>query len=73
MVVFVAITVTVASAVGLAFPALLVDPFILRNIDLRGGFLTEWLPAAITDTINGIVLTPMLLSSWNAYQRRSGR
>ena len=67
------LTVAVASCIGLAFPALIVDPFILRNIDIRGGFATEWLPATISDTLNGAILTPGLLSSWNAYQRRTGR
>jgi energy-coupling factor transport system substrate-specific component len=63
----------IASLVGIAFPALLADPFILKNIDFNGGLTTEWLPAGITDAINGAILTPILLYAWNAYRSRSGR
>ncbi len=63
----------VAALVGIAFPALLADPFILRNIDFNGGLTTEWLPAGITDAVNGAILTPILLYAWNAYRARSGR
>jgi energy-coupling factor transport system substrate-specific component len=63
----------VAALVGIAFPALLADPFILRNIDFNGGLTTEWLPAGVTDAVNGAILTPILLYAWNAYRARSGR
>jgi len=63
----------VAALVGIAFPALLADPFILRNIDFKGGLTTEWLPAGVTDAVNGGILTPILLYAWNAYRARSGR
>ncbi len=63
----------VAAFVGIAFPALLADPFILRNIDFNGGLTTEFLPAGITDAVNGAILTPILLYAWNAYRARSGR
>ena len=69
----VAIAVTVTSCVALAVPALIVDPFVLGNIDLRGGFITEWVPAVLGDTIIGVLLTPPLLRSWNAYRGRAGR
>ncbi len=68
-----AIISVIASLVGIAFPALLADPFILKNIDFNGGLTTEWLPAGITDAINGAILTPILLYAWNAYRSRSGR
>jgi energy-coupling factor transport system substrate-specific component len=68
-----ALACVVAALVGIAFPALLVDPFILRNIDFNGGLTTEWLPAGVTDAINGAILTPILLYAWNAYRSRSGR
>lgn len=70
---FAAIAAVVASFVGIAFPALIADPFILRNIDFAGGLTTEWLPASITDAINGVILVPILLYAWNAYRARSGR
>jgi len=63
----------IAAFVGIAFPALIADPFILRNIDFNGGLTTEFLPAGITDAINGAILTPILLYAWNAYRARSGR
>ena len=68
-----AIISVIASLVGIAFPALLADPFILKNIHFNGGLTTEWLPAGITDAINGAILTPILLYAWNAYRSRSGR
>jgi len=68
-----ALAAIVASLVGLAFPALIADPFILRNIDFNGGLTTEWLPAGITDAVNGAILVPILLFAWNAYRARSGR
>jgi energy-coupling factor transport system substrate-specific component len=70
---FAALAAVVASFVGIAFPALIADPFILRNIDFAGGLSTEWLPASITDAVNGAILTPILLYAWNAYRARSGR
>ncbi len=71
--VYAIVVCVVASLVGIAFPALIADPFILRNIDFNGGFTTEWLPAGITDAVNGAILTPILLYAWNAYRMRSGR
>jgi len=68
-----AVISVIASLVGIAFPALIADPFILRNIDFNGGLTTEWLPAGITDAINGAIITPILLYAWNAYRGRSGR
>ncbi len=70
---FAAIAAVVASFVGIAFPALIADPFILRNIDFAGAVSTEWLPASVTDAVNGAILTPILLYAWNAYRARSGR
>lgn len=68
-----AVAAVVASLVGIAFPALIADPFILRNIDFAGGLTTEWLPAGVTDAVNGAILTPILLYAWNAFRSRSGR
>ena len=58
---------------GMAFPALIADPFILRNIDFMGGVTTEWLPAGISNAVNGAILVPILIYAWNAYRARSGR
>ncbi len=68
-----ALAAVVASFVGIGFPALIADPFILRNIDFGAAVSTEWLPAGITDAVNGAILTPILLYAWNAYRSRSGR
>jgi energy-coupling factor transport system substrate-specific component len=68
-----AIACVVAAFTGMAFPGLLADPFILQNIDFMGGVTTEWLPASITNSINGAILVPILLYAWNAYRGRSGR
>ncbi len=68
-----ALAAVVASLVGIGFPALIADPFILRNIDFGAAVSTEWLPAGITDAVNGAILTPILLYAWNAYRSRSGR
>lgn len=68
-----AIAAVVASFVGIAFPALIADPFISRTNDFATSFSTAWLPASITDAINGAILAPILLYAWNAYRGRSGR
>ncbi len=68
-----ALAAVVASLVGIGFPALIADPFILRNIEFGAAVSTEWLPAGITDAVNGAILTPILLYAWNAYRSRSGR
>ncbi|HEX2698533.1 MAG TPA: ECF transporter S component [Anaerolineales bacterium] len=70
---FAVLACVVGALVGIAFPALVADPFILRNIDFNGGLTTEWLPAGVTDAVNGAILTPILLYAWNAYRSRSGR
>lgn len=59
--------------VGMAVPSLVIDPFILRNIDFAGGLSTEFLPAGVSNAVNGGILVPILLYAWNAYRARSGR
>jgi energy-coupling factor transport system substrate-specific component len=66
------VLVIIASFVGIGFAAL-TDAFVLRNIDFGGAISAELLPAGITDAINGLILTPILLYAWNAYRARSGR
>jgi energy-coupling factor transport system substrate-specific component len=66
------VMVIVASFVGIGFAAF-TDAYLLRNIDVGGAMTAELLPAAITDAINGLILTPILLYAWNAYRARSGR
>jgi len=68
-----AIACVVASFVGIAFPALIADPFILQNIDFATSIGTQWLPASITNAVNGAILVPILLYAWNSYRSRSGR
>lgn len=64
--------VIIGSFVGIGFAAL-TDAFILRQMDFGAALTTEWLPAGITDAINGAILVPILLYAWNAYRARSGR
>jgi energy-coupling factor transport system substrate-specific component len=68
-----AIAAVVASFVGIAFPALLIDSIVTRQLDMATAISTEWLPASVTDAVNGAILTPILLYAWNAYRARSGR
>ena len=68
-----AVAAIVASLVSMAFPALLINPFVMREMDFGAAFATLWLPAAVPNAINGAILVPILLAAWNAYRARSGR
>jgi energy-coupling factor transport system substrate-specific component len=68
-----AIAAVVAAFVGMAFPALLYDPFIGRTCDFNVCVATAWLPASVSNAVNGAILVPILLYAWNSYRGRSGR
>jgi len=68
-----AIAAVVASFVGMAFPALIADPFIDRTAEFGAALAGTYPAVSITNAINGAILTPILLYAWNAYRSRSGR
>ena len=65
------VLVVVAAAVGILVPSLLEIP--LGGIDFRTAIVGYWLPAALSNAINGLVLVPILMVAYDAVVSRSGR
>ncbi len=65
------ILVVIAAAVGMLVPSLLEIP--LGGIDLRTAIVGYWLPSALSNAINGLVLVPILMVAYDAVVSRSGR
>ncbi|MBN1248616.1 MAG: ECF transporter S component [Anaerolineae bacterium] len=65
------ILVVVAAAVGMLVPSLLEIP--LSGIDLNTAIVGYWLPAFLSNTVNGLVLVPILMVAYDAVVARSGR
>ncbi len=65
------ILVVVGAAIGMLVPSLLEIPF--SGIDLKTALVGYWLPAALTDIINGLILVPILMVAYDAVVARSGR
>jgi energy-coupling factor transport system substrate-specific component len=65
------VLVVIGAAVGMLVPSLLEVP--LSGIDLQTAIVGYWLPAALSNTINGLVLVPILMVAYDAVVSRSGR
>jgi energy-coupling factor transport system substrate-specific component len=52
-------------------PSLLEIPF--SGIDLTTAIVGYWLPATISNIINGLILVPILMVAYDAIAARSGR
>ena len=65
------VLVVIAAAVGMLVPSLLEVP--LGGIDLRTAIVGYWLPSALSNAINGLILVPILMVAYDAVVSRSGR
>jgi len=45
----------------------------LSGLDLNTALVGYWLPAALSNTINGLILVPILMVAYDAVVARSGR
>lgn len=61
----------VGAAVGILVPSLLEIP--LSGIDFNTAIVGYWLPAALSNAINGAILVPILMVAYDAVASRSGR
>lgn len=66
-----AIYSVVGAAVGILVPSLLEIP--LSGIDFNTAIVGYWLPAALSNAINGAILVPILMVAYDAVASRSGR
>ncbi len=65
------VLVIVAAIVGMLVPSLLEIP--LSGIDFNTAIVGYWLPAALSNIINGLILVPILMVAYDAVVARSGR
>ncbi len=65
------IMVIIGAVVGMLVPSLLEIP--LSGIDMKTAIGGYWAPAAISDTINGLIIVPILMVAYDAIAKRSGR
>ena len=65
------IAVIVGAAVGMLFAALTEIP--VSGIDFATTIATNFLPAFLSNIVNGLILVPILLIAYSAVVRRSGR
>jgi len=65
------VLVVVAVLVGMLVPSLLEIP--LSGIDFNTAIVGYWLPAALSNIINGLILVPILMVAYDAVVARSGR
>jgi energy-coupling factor transport system substrate-specific component len=63
--------VVLGAAIGMLVPSLLEIPF--SGIDFTTAIVGYWLPAFISNTINGLILVPILMVAYDAIVARSGR
>ncbi len=61
----------IGAAVGILVPSLLEIP--LSGIDMATAIGGYWLPAALSNAINGAILVPILMIAYDAVASRSGR
>jgi energy-coupling factor transport system substrate-specific component len=66
-----AIYSVIGALVGMAVPSLLEIP--LSGIDFNTALVGYWVPAALTDAVNGAILVPILMVAYDAVAARSGR
>ncbi len=65
------ILVVIAAVVGMLVPSLLEIP--LSGIDFNTAIVGYWLPSALTNIVNGLILVPILMVAYDAVVARSGR
>ncbi len=65
------ILVVIAAVVGMLVPSLLEIP--LSGIDFDTAIVGYWLPSALTNIVNGLILVPILMVAYDAVVARSGR
>jgi len=65
------IGVVVGVLFGMLVPSLL--EIMLSGIDISTAIVGYWLPAALTNLINGLILVPILMVAYDAVVARSGR
>ena len=63
--------VILGAAIGMLVPSLLEIP--LSGIDMNTAIVGYWLPATISNVINGLILVPILMVAYDAVAARSGR
>lgn len=66
-----AIYSVIGAAVGMLVPSLL--EIWLSGIDLSTAIAGYWLPAALSNAVNGAILVPILMVAYDAVAARSGR
>lgn len=65
------IFVVLGAAIGMLVPSLLEIP--LSGIDANTALVGYFLPAFLSDAVNGLILVPILMVAYDAVARRSGR
>ena len=65
------VLVVIAALVGMLVPSLLEIP--LSGIDFNTAIVGYWLPSALSNIINGLILVPILMVAYDAVVARSGR
>ncbi len=65
------IGVAAGALIGILVPSLL--EIVLSGIDVSTAIVGYWLPAALTNLINGLILVPILMVAYDAVVARSGR
>lgn len=63
--------IVIGVIVGMIVPSLL--EIVLSGIDLNTALVGYFLPAALSDLINGLILVPILMVAYDAVAARSGR
>ena len=63
--------VILGAAIGMLVPSLLEIP--LSGIDINTAIVGYWMPATISNVINGLILVPILMVAYDAVAARSGR
>jgi len=63
--------VIIGALIGMLVPSLLEIP--LSGIDINTALIGYFLPAGLSNTINGLILVPILMVAYDAVAARSGR
>ena len=65
------VLVVIGVVVGMLVPSLLEIP--LSGIDFNTAIVGYWLPSALSNVVNGLILVPILMVAYDAVVARSGR
>lgn len=65
------VAVVLGAAIGMLIPSLLEIP--ISGIDMNTAIVGYWIPATISDIVNGVILVPILMVAYDAIAARSGR